>query len=63
MSAQRFTASMDRLNRGMTFGLGALTLGVAVLITTAKNPRKKAKIEATARKHLELGPGGVGVRF
>ena len=51
---------------GMGLGLagGALvTLGVAVLITTAKNPRKKAKIEATARRHLQVGPGGVGVRF
>ncbi|MFO7567618.1 MAG: PEGA domain-containing protein [Enhygromyxa sp.] len=49
---------------GLSLAGGALvTLGVAVLITTAKNPRKKAEIEATARKHLQVGPGGVGVRF
>jgi hypothetical protein len=51
---------------GMALGLagGALvTLGVAVLITTSKNPRKKAKAEAAVREHLQVGPGGVGVRF
>jgi hypothetical protein len=50
---------------GMGLGLagGALvTLGVAVLITTAKNPRKKAKIEAAVR-HIQVGSGGVGIRF
>ncbi|PRP96356.1 PEGA domain-containing protein [Enhygromyxa salina] len=50
---------------GVGLGLagGALvTLGVAILISTAKSPRKQAKIEAAA-KHLQVGPGGVGVRF
>lgn len=50
---------------GMGLGLagGALvTLGVAVLITTSKNPRKKAKIEAAAR-HIQVDGGGVGIRF
>jgi hypothetical protein len=42
---------------------GALTtLGVAILINTSKSPRKAAKIEAAA-KHLQVGPGGVGLRF
>jgi TolB-like protein len=51
---------------GMALSLagGALvTLGVAVLITTSKNQRKKAKVEAAVQKHLQLGPGGVGIRF
>lgn len=51
---------------GMALSLagGALvTLGVAVLVTTSKNPRKKAQIEAAARKHLQVGPGGVGIKF
>jgi hypothetical protein len=34
-----------------------------VLITTSKNSRKKAKVEAAVQKHLQLGPGGVGIRF
>lgn len=49
---------------GLSLAGGALvTLGVAVLITTAKNPRKKAKVEAAVRQHLQVGVGGVGVRF
>lgn len=49
---------------GLTLAGGALvTLGVAVLINTAKNPRKKAKAEAAVRQHLQVGPGGVGIRF
>jgi TolB-like protein len=50
---------------GLGLGLagGALvTLGVTILISTAKSPRKQAKIEA-AVKHLQVGTGGVGVRF
>lgn len=50
---------------GMAAGLagGALvTLGVAVLISTSKSPSKKAKIEAAAQR-MQIGPGGVGVRF
>ncbi|KIG13746.1 hypothetical protein DB30_07592 [Enhygromyxa salina] len=50
---------------GVGLGLagGALvTLGVAILLSTAKNPRKQAKVEA-AVKHLQVGPGGVGIRF
>lgn len=42
---------------------GALTtLGVAVLINTAKSPTKKAKLEEAASR-LQIGPGGIGVRF
>lgn len=49
---------------GLSLAGGALvTLGVAVLISTSKSPRKKAKIEAAAAKHLQLGAGGVGLRF
>jgi TolB-like protein len=49
---------------GLGLAGGALvTLGVAVLITTAKNPRKKAKLEANASKHLQVGAGGVAIRF
>ncbi len=49
---------------GLSLAGGALvTLGVAVLITTAKNPRKKAKVEAALRDHLQLGASGVGFRF
>ncbi|PRQ04124.1 PEGA domain protein [Enhygromyxa salina] len=51
---------------GVGLGLagGALvTLGVAVLINTAKNPRKQAKLEAAVNEHLQVGPGGVGLRF
>lgn len=48
---------------GLSLAGGALvTLGVAVLITTAKGTRKKAKVEA-AVQHLQVGPGGVGIRF
>ena len=39
-----------------------VTLGAAILVNTAKSPRKKAKIEA-ALDHLKVGPGGVGLRF
>jgi TolB-like protein len=49
---------------GLSLVGGALvTLGVAVLITTAKSPRKKAKVEAAVNKHLLVGPGGVAVKF
>lgn len=50
---------------GLGFSLagGALvTLGVAILINTSKSPRKQAKVEA-ALEHLQLGPGGVGIKF
>jgi hypothetical protein len=48
---------------GLGLAGGALvTLGVAILISTAKTPRKAATVEAVARR-LQVGPGGVGVRF
>jgi hypothetical protein len=48
---------------GLGLAGGALvTLGVAILISTAKSPRKAATAEAVA-KRLQVGPGGVGVRF
>ena len=60
----RFLFNTKWYGMGLSLAGGALvTLGVAVLITTAKNPRKKAEIEATARKHLQVGPGGVGIKF
>ena len=60
----RFLHNTKWYGMGLSLAGGALvTLGVAVLITTAKNPRKKAKAEAAVRKHLQVGAGGVGVRF
>jgi hypothetical protein len=60
----RFLFNTKWYGMGLSLAGGALvTLGVAVLITTAKNPRKKAKLEAAVRDHLQLGAGGVGVRF
>jgi len=48
---------------GLGLAGGALvTLGAAILVSTAKSPRKQAKVKA-ALDHLQLGPGGVGVRF
>lgn len=49
---------------GLSLGGAALvTLGVAILINTSKkSARKQAKVEAAVR-HLQVGPGGVGVRF
>jgi TolB-like protein len=51
---------------GLGLGLGGaalVTLGVAILINTSKkSARKQAKVEAAVR-HLQVGPGGVGVRF
>jgi hypothetical protein len=49
---------------GLSLGGAALvTLGVAILINTSKkSARKQAKIEA-AVQHLQVGAGGVGVRF
>ncbi|NVB39100.1 PEGA domain-containing protein [Pseudenhygromyxa sp. WMMC2535] len=42
---------------------GALTtLGVAILINTAKNPHKKAKRQA-ATAHIQASPGGLSLRF
>jgi hypothetical protein len=49
---------------GLSLAGGALvTLGVAVLITTSKSSRKKAETEAAVRKHLQVGAGGVGIKF
>jgi hypothetical protein len=60
----RFLHNTKWYGMGLSLAGGALvTLGVAVLITTSKNPRKKAKAEAAVRKHLQVGAGGVGVRF
>lgn len=60
----RFLHNTKWFGMGLSLAGGALvTLGVAVLITTAKNPRKKAEAEAAVRKHLLVGPGGVGVAF
>jgi len=43
---------------------GALvTLGVTVLITTSKSPRKQAQRKAAVDKHLLLGADGLGLRF
>jgi TolB-like protein len=51
---------------GLALSLGGaalVTLGVAILINTSKkSARKQAKVEAAVR-HLQVGPGGVGVRF
>jgi hypothetical protein len=51
---------------GLALSLGGaalVTLGVAILINTSKkSARKQAKVEAAVR-HLEIGAGGVGVRF
>lgn len=49
---------------GLSLGGAALvTLGVAILINTSKkSARKQDKVEAAVR-HLQVGPGGVGVRF
>ena len=48
---------------GLGLAGGALvTLGVAILVNTAKSPRKQAKVEA-ALNRIQLGPGGIGVRF
>lgn len=49
---------------GLSLGGAALvTLGVAILINTSKkSARKQAKVEAAVR-HLQVGPGGVAVRF
>lgn len=42
---------------------GALTtLGVAILLTTAKNPRKKAKLDAAAAR-IRVDGGGIGFAF
>ncbi len=61
----RFLYSNQWMSLGFGLAGGALvTLGVAVLLTTSKkNPRKQAKIEAAVSKHLQVGPGGVGLRF
>jgi hypothetical protein len=51
---------------GLALSLGGaalVTLGVAILINTSKtSARKQAKVEA-ALDHLQLGAGGLGVRF
>jgi TolB-like protein len=49
---------------GLSLGGAALvTLGVAILVNTSKKSgRNKDKVEAAVR-HLQVGPGGVGVRF
>lgn len=44
-------------------GGALITLGVAVLITTSKSPRKQAKRQAAVNQRLQLGAGGVGLRF
>jgi TolB-like protein len=59
----KFLFNTKYYGMGLSLAGGALvTLGVAILINTSKSPRKQAKVEAALRR-VQVGPGGVGIRF